>query len=244
MNRPTKNKQKKQTGSLMRGRLLESYGVKASHASTMTLSFSLKMRKDMLIPGGLGYLHFLITESDPEVVAVNYSPIVPSISDAKNIRRYAEILNKDGSLILRSVASTESEYDGNTDAMAAALAYYRARNSCSVGKYKSVHARVLVKNDIERRSDLWLRNWFELMPWYEGAARYHNLAAAKSELNRLMEINKTVSFEFLTKSSFQRTEAQLVVAAAIEGVANGVYKSNLSEVQFGSGTKLYLPEER
>jgi hypothetical protein len=242
--RPSRPKKGARLGTQMRGALQDVYDLRGSQAAHLFHTYSLKLRKDVVVVGKLCFLNYLLLESDPNVLAVNYNPSLPGLEGSGDAQVQAEALTYGGVLRLIAVGregcaqSSQQQASGNL-----ILERYRQIHSSPLGRYQGLRFELRTDRDLIRGNEVRLRNWHRLLPWY-AQAQYHSLGHARRLLeSRMASRGSLTSLEVLETADAHAPPA-LLMAAAIEAVAWGRCESNLNELPFGSRTSFNRSERQ
>jgi hypothetical protein len=225
----------------MRGELEDAYNARGSKRAGLVHGFSLKMNSDVVIASKKLFINFLWVESEPCIAAASYQPTVPGL-ELSQIRGFdALILTTLGELRLRSVR-TQGQVETTEQRANRELALARLRTfpQLSLGTYKKVTCETVSLGELIAGNEMRLRNWHRLLPWC-AQARYHSLGHYRRLFaSRLASRGEVQVRELLTFPESTEEKRALMLAAAIQAVAQGECRSDLNSVVFGKNTRFFL----
>lgn len=210
-------------GTRLRGKLAEKYGQRNHQKYSLWYVYSPRTNRDWVLEGDLRWDHFVLTESDPRVINVNYAPepIEIKIEDGqkKEISFEALVTFADNSIELRNVPwSNEGTFSKRTPT--------DARNNIQNIAANSIGARYVNVTEVELHTNYQkLANWRRVLVWIS-AVRNRPLAPYITDIAALVHSKKLITLAdiklFCGESSFP-----LYAAAAFKGVQLGKFSSNL-----------------
>ena len=219
------------TGPKMGGKLQGDYDARGGTQAGLYNTYSLKNGDDIVFVGDLLFLNFLLCESDPTVLRINYKPFDPLIT--------AEVLHRGGRLELRTVRRAEDVESAKVlDARKELVARYEHQPMTSLGEYHKVWSTVFTEQELIPGNETRLRNWHRVLPWY-AQARFHSLAHMEQKFHAHMQHNRRTDVRRLLAIESVEGNSALLLAAAIRSVANGEYESDLNVETFGLNTRIY-----
>lgn len=218
-------------GTKYRGKLQASYDARGGSLAGLYNTYSLKNQADIVFVGDLLFLNFLLCESDPDVLRVNYAPFDKLIT--------AEVLHRGGRLELRTVRRSEDvESVATTEARKKLVESYEFQPMTALGEYHKVWQTTFTEQELIPANETRLRNWHRVLPWF-AQARFHSLAHMEQKFHAHMQHNGRTDVRRLLDIEKVEGNSALLLAAAIRSVANGEYESDLSTETFGLNTRFY-----
>ena len=221
-------------GTQLRGKLQNGYTARGKTRYSLWYAYSNKSRADVVLHGDTQYYHLLLVESDPEVVAANYDVqqhATRIVGEELGLLVNAELRMADGSVVWRCVRAEEK----------ASLATQVANlqliiDQCS---HKELPQRVEVITAQEITANpVRIQNWNRLLPCL-AQARAWPLHEFGNEVATLLHTRNEVALCDVTALSEPGQEA-LYVAALLEGVQFGRYRSNLNEKPWSQGSRFWV----
>ncbi len=227
-------------GTRLRGTMQKAYDARGATMARLFNSYSIKTKRDIVVDGELRTLNFVLTESDPCVIAADYAPIVRGL-DAAELGFDCLVLTVDRVLRLRTIRRVEAKPSATQIAnLEYCLQRFQRLPSCSLGKYKSVVAESVTAEAMTKGNEMRLQNWHRLLPWCE-LVRYHSLGYAQNVfMAHLQHHGGCSASTVMSLLEDKHGGAALAMAAALHCVANGRCESNLNSVSFGRNTRFHL----
>ena len=227
-------------GTRMRGAMEDAYATRGKRNARLYNGFSAKMHCDVVVSGALCFLHYLLAESDPAVVRVNYSPLVPGLDPKQQIGFHAEVVDKAGVLKLRTIRqASATPLPAQQEMIELCMHRYRVMPNLRIGKYRTVDHEVLTEQQLIIGNELLLRNWLRLLKVC-ARARYFPLAQAKRLLWARLDSQGSCTVGDMLRMSSDQAPAGLILAAAAKAAGNGECRSDLDTVILGKNTRFYL----
>jgi hypothetical protein len=163
-------------GTRFRGKLAASYGQRGVGPNSLWYVYSPRTRTDWVLRSDLEWDHFVLAESDPEIVNCVYAPdkhTVPLHGETITLEINAVVTHRDGTVEGRRVRYSTDEADG-------VQALVRARQKAAaeaLGMRYSVWSEEAI-----RSNQMILANWRRVIAWL-AAVRDRSLAAFELELS-------------------------------------------------------------
>ncbi|SCK09589.1 hypothetical protein VAR608DRAFT_0357 [Variovorax sp. HW608] len=202
--------------------------------------YSPRGRTDVQLRSDLEYHHFLIVESDPLVVSVDYAPEaqitrvagedIASIVDAV-------LVLKSGQVIWREVKS-ETSLEAGADARAELQIMAQRRSS-------AMHR---VRHEVFTELELYvspirLHNWHQAIPWI-AQVRDFPLEAEVAEIDDVLRSHRH-PFRFRDLLNLGSSDREAIYGAAvISGIQTGAFASDMDAEPFCDHTLVFLPRDR
>ena len=216
----------------MRGKLAGDYGARGGSLAGLYNTYSLKNQCDVVFVGDLLFLNFLLCESDPDILRINYHPANPLIQ--------AEVLHRGGRLELRTVRRVEKvETEKVINAREALVAAYSAQAMTSLGEYNKVWTSTLTEQELIPGNETRLRNWHRVLPWY-AQSRFHSLAHMERKFLAHLQQRERTDVRQLLAIEDVRENSALLIAAAIYCAATGSCESDLGVETFSVHTRFFV----
>lgn len=205
-------------GTQLRGKLATAYGQRGHHNSGLWYVYSPRTDKDWIIRSAPSFDHFLLTEADPTVIEVDYSPelSVPSLGSVKfdAIVRYS-----DGAVQWHYI-STSGDVKPNSEAATKILLLSDS------AEHVGAQLRCLGESDLHQNEQkLW--NWQRAISWMT-AARNTALAPYMTDLATFIHPRGSATLGEIAELG-PRSMFALYAAAAFRMVQRGVLQSDLDE---------------
>jgi hypothetical protein len=204
-------------GTRLRGKLATAYGQRGHHNSPLWYVYSPRTDRDWVIRSDLCLEHFVLTEADPEVIDVNYSPEldIPTLGSVK----FAAIVQyQDGAIQWHHVSNENvkpnSEGASRELLLSDAAEHAGAQLLCMDQQYLN-----------QNPQRLW--NWQRAVAWMT-AARGTALAPYMTELATFVHAREAATLGEIAELGSQELFA-LYAAAAFRLVQRGHLDSDLDE---------------
>lgn len=211
-------------GTSMRGALAEAYQARGHGKSSLWMVYSPKANKDVILRSDLEFGHFLLVESDPNIVSVDYSPSprlqtyagegVATIVDA-------EVTLRNGAVVWREVKSSSDVADG-----ALGRANLQLLIQIKAAEGVSAHHQLLTELDIYACPQRTL-NWMRIIPWL-AQARAWPLHEYSKRVASLLKIHHKVTLSEVLNLG-DGVAGALYLAALFKAMQLGLYESDLNE---------------
>lgn len=235
--RTTGTKKHSRLGTQMRAQLAEPYASRGHHHSSLWLVFSPKASADVVLRSDLEFGHFLLAESDPNVVKVDYAPqkrVAQMAGEAVGTIVDAEVTLRNGAVIWREIKYAEDvEHGATTRANAQLMAQIQA-----AGLVGALH-EVLTDKEIYAQPQR-TQNWLQIIPWL---AQAHEWPLYEYRLSVVALLNACRSVEFRDVLALgDESTAALYAAALFDRVQYGFILNDLDTLPFTAGSRFYLRE--
>ena len=211
-------------GTRMRGALAEAYGARGHSKSGLWLLYSPKANKDVVLQSDLKFGHFLLVESDPNIVSVDYTP-------AARLQNYAgegaativdaEITLRSGTVVWREIKRSEDVENGATGRSNLQLLIQIRAAEGVAARHELLTEKEIYANPLR------IRNWMRIVPWIAQAREWPLLENA-SKVAALMRRKVHVTLGEVLDLGDGRDNA-LYAAALFRAVQRGCYDSDLDE---------------
>lgn len=235
--RATAAKKHSRLGTQMRAQLAEPYASRGHHHSSLWLAFSPKANADVVLRSDLEFGHFLLAESDPSVVKVDYAPqkrVAQAAGEAVGTIVDAEVTLRNGTVIWREIKCSEDVAHGTTTrANTQLMAQVQA-----AGLVGAMH-EVLTEKEIYAQPQR-TQNWLQVIPWL-AQAREWPLYEFRLGVVALLNARRSVEFEDVLALG-NVTTAALYAAALFDRVQYGFILSDLDTLPFTACSRFYLRE--
>jgi hypothetical protein len=230
----TKKKPTGKLGTQLRGKLQGDYSARGKAKYSLWYHYSPKARGDVVLHGDPQYYHFILLESDPDVVNINYGiqqAAIRIVGEELGRIVNAEVQMSDGSVVWRCVRSEEKESLANKAANLELL--------ISQGVHKELPRRVEIFTSSEiTANSVRIQNWNRLVP-YLAQARAWPLHEFGNEVATLLHTRDEVALPEVTALAEPGLEA-LYIAALLQGVTFGRFRSNLNEQPWGVSSRFWV----
>lgn len=196
-------------GTRLRGKLAGSYGQRGHQNSALWYVYSPRTDKDWVLRSDRCFDHFVLTEADPTVIDVNYSPglDLPTLGSVK----FAAIVQyNDGAIQWHHVAAEEAE--PNSEAASRLLLLGDA------AEHSGAHLKCFSPEDLyQNEQRRW--NWQRAIAWMT-AARGTALAPYMTEIAAFVHPRGSATLGEIGQIG-AREESPLYSAAAFRMVQRG-----------------------
>lgn len=223
-------------GTRFRGKLAASYGQRGVGPNSLWYVYSPRTRTDWVLRSDLEWDHFVLAESDPEIVNCVYAPdkhTVPLHGETVTLEIDAVVTQRDGTIEGRRIRYSTDEADG---VQAPKLAMQTAAAK-ALGMRYSVWSEEAI-----RRNHTLLANWRRAIAWL-AAARDRSLAAFELELERAVRSEAEMTLADI-EARFGEASFPLYAAAAFSGIQRGTYRSDLDKTPLSAQTVIIQVEQR
>lgn len=187
-----KSSAKGRLGTQFRGKLASVYGQRAHHASSLWYVYSPRTNSDWVLRGDLEWDHFVLTESDPRIKDIDFSP-VPVDGVFEDGARYQTILDAvvtycDGSVEWREVKPVDASCERTERQRRAQV---EAAGVAKVGYSRWTETEIYA-------NPLKLANWRRAIVWM-AAARDYPLALQRTDLAGFLHVHETITLGDLAR---------------------------------------------
>ncbi len=228
----SKSNKGKRIGTRMRGNLQEAYEARGGALAGLYHSYSLKNDSDFVVVGDLLFLNFLYCESDPDALAINYSPTNDLIA--------AEILCPRGVLELRRIRrANRADSDSFVKRCQEIVGQYKAQIEAGGAGFSSVRFTTFTEQELIPGHEVRLQNWHRILPWY-ACARFHSLDHSSRVIHAAMDTHGCMDARHILSIAETPTEQALLIAATIEATAKGQFESDLATKPYSLNTRFRL----
>lgn len=222
-------------GTRFRGKLAASYGQRGVGPNSLWYVYSPRTRTDWVLRSDLEWDHFVLAESDPDLVTCVYAPDKRTVTlqgETVTLEIDAIVTLQDGTIEGRRVRYSTDEADG---IQAPKLAKQTAAAE-ALGMRYSVWSE-----DHIRRNQTLLANWRRAIAWL-AAARDRSLAGFELELERAVKSEVEMTLADI-EVRFGEASFPLYAAAAFSGVQHGKYRSDLDKTPLSAQTVIIAAEQ-
>jgi hypothetical protein len=224
----SKTKKKGRLGTRLRGALQEAYGQRGSYRNHLWYVYSPKADQDFVLRSDLEFAHFLLAESDPLVVTINYAPDKRVSASGEGTILDAEAQMTSGCIELREVKyASEIAKGGDSRAQAQIEVQRRIEDELNRSGRKALH-RVFTEEEIFTGTEQRLLNWMRVVPWL-AQAREWPMSGYVDHVDALIRSQGQAYVEDVLHLR-SGSEGALCLAAAFKGLATGRYDSNLDDI--------------
>lgn len=213
-------------GTRLRGKLATAYGLRGHQNSDLWYVYSPLTDKDWVLPSGLCFNHFVLTEADPTVIDADYSPEldIPSLGP---VRFAAVVRYGDGAVQWHHVSSESAQ--PNSDAASRLLLLSDAAEHAGA-QLQCFDEQSLYEHEMR----LW--NWKRAIAWMT-AARGSALAPYMTELAAFIHPRGTVTLGDIQEIG-SRDLSPLYVAATFRLIQRGDLVSDLDTFPMSTSTTI------
>lgn len=223
-----KKRSSSRLGTRLRGALQEAYGQRGSYRNHLWYVYSPKADRDFVLRSDLEFAHFLLAESDPLVVTIDYAPGKRMSATGEGTILDAEARMSSGCMELREVKyASEIAKGGDSRAQDQIEVQRRIEDELNRSGRKALH-RVFTEDEIFTGTEQRLLNWMRIVPWI-AQAREWPLSGYADHVDALIRSQGQAYVEDVLRLR-KGAESALCLAAAFKGVASGRYDSNLDEL--------------
>lgn len=221
-------------GTQLRGHLSEEYNLRGHAKSNIWYIYSPKARADFVLPTDIRFGHFLMVESDVDIVKVDYSPSQRLMSLIGQIGKeiHAEVVCKDGVSTWRTIVENEISDDalnfGNNIRSIINNPIFEYR----VDRHEFISEKQIYVN--EQR----ICNWLRVIPWMAQARdwpleQYGNLVLIALRSKRVVQLAEVQALG-------TDSEIPLYTAALFTQVQRGRVGSNMDEEPLTPRSQFFL----
>lgn len=204
-------------GSRLRGKLAAAYGQRGHHNSSLWYVYSPRTDSDWVIPSDLYLEHFVLTEADPAVIDVDYSPEL-DVPGLGSIKFAAIVQYSDGGVQWHHVSSKDIKPNSDADSrrllLTDAAGHAGAQLFCIDQQYLD-----------QNPQRLW--NWQRAIAWM-AAARGTSLAPYMTEIATFIHARRVTTLGEIAELGAQELFA-LYAATAFRLVQKGDLDSDLDD---------------
>lgn len=206
-------------GTRFRGKLAAAYGVRGAGSSSLWYVYSPRTRSDWVLRSDLEWDHFVLAESDPDIVDCRYSPdhhVAKVNGEDVPIQVDATITRRDGAVEWRRVQFSRSNDNDENDVELQHL----INASRVLGRDLSRWTEASI-----RRNPLLLANWRRVIAW-QAAARDRSLSDYEHDLAAAFKSVEEFSLRQV-EEKFGEAAFSLYAAALFGALQRGRYRSDL-----------------
>ncbi|HEY0488657.1 MAG TPA: hypothetical protein VGD30_04015 [Telluria sp.] len=204
-------------GTRFRGKLAAAYGIRGHQNSSLWYVYSPRTDKDWVICSDLYFDHFVLTEADPAVVDVEYSPNI-ELPDSVSLS-FAAIVHYTDEVVQWHYVSSESEKPNRETTK-------RLRVLEDAAEHAGAHLQCFDRTRLYEH-DLRRWNWQRAIAWMS-AARGFALAPYMTELAAFIHAHRTVALADIAALGSSEL-FPLYIAAAFRLVQGGQLLSDLDD---------------
>lgn len=224
-------------GTTLRGKLADAYGARGHHRSNLWYVYSPKSKSDVVLRSNLEFLHFLLVESHPDIVEVDYAPKkqVASLSgEAFGTIVDAVCKLRSGAIIWREVKyAKDVEHGAQTRANLQLMTQLKASGLAGV-----TH-EVVTEDQIYGRAQR-LHNWMRIIPWI-AQCRHLPLHNYTKAVLKIMKTRGDVVLADIAALGLE-SETGLYCAALFQAVQQGLILSDLDAMPVTWQSRFFLRE--
>lgn len=217
-------------GTRLRGKLAEAYSARGNHKSSLWYVYSPRTDRDWVLRSDLEWGHFLLAESDPRVKTIDYAPgaEIVRVGDENQATEFdAKVTFKDGQIEWREVKRLDSlkKLDIRTQHQWEAQAEAAFRQGIQYVRYTEREIYACPQR---------IANWARVVAWL-AAVRGRSLYYEHVEIVSLIKVRGFVSLDEI-QALGSGPEIACYVAAALKGVQDGLFISDLDEKPLSKNT--------
>lgn len=218
-------------GTRLRGRLAEAYSSRGHHKSSLWYVYSPRTDRDWVLRSDPEWGHFLLAESDPRIATIDYAPAreIVRVGDEDQATELDAIVTyKDGVVEWREIKSSEDELkklDVRARHQREAQAEAAFRKGARYVRYTERQIYACPQKII---------NWSRVVAWL-AAVRGRSLYFERVEIASLLKAHGPVSIGEI-KELGSGPEVACYVAAALKGVQDGIFTSDLDDKPLNKNT--------
>jgi hypothetical protein len=223
-------------GTRFRGKLAASYGQRGVGPNSLWYVYSPRSRTDWVLRSDLEWDHFVLAESDPDLVNCVYAPDTLSVSlhgETVMLEIDAVLTQRNGTVEGRRIRYSTDDAGG----LQAVMLAKHTEAAEALGMRYSVWSEEQV-----RRNHMQLANWRRVIAWL-AAARDRSLAAYELDLERAMKSEAEMTLADI-EVRFGEATFPLYAAAAFSGIQQGKYLSDLDKAPLSSHTAIIAADQR
>lgn len=221
-------------GTRLRGKLAEAYAARGHLTSKLGYAYSPRAKQDVVLKSELEFWHFVLAESDPNIVSVDYNPgkeIASVANDVHGTVLDAVVELKDGTTEWREIkysddVQTRTKHQEEAQAEAAYQASAVYRRFTEVDIYSCPQR---------------LSNWVEVIAWLS-SVRDRPTLEYDLAVQRLLQSRGIVTLAELQSLGNSRQQGTCYVAAAFRKLQEGRFFSDLDIRPLTPGTLISLSQ--
>lgn len=217
-------------GTRLRGKLAEAYSARGHHESSLWYVYSPRTDRDWVLRSDPEWGHFLLAESDPRIRTIDYAPAaeIVRVGDEDQATELDAIVTfKDGVVEWREIKSSDSikRLDIRAQHQWKAQAEAAFRNGVRYVR--------CTEQEIYARPQR-IANWSRVIAWL-AAVRGRSLYSQRIEIVSLLNARGSVCIGDIQELG-SGPEIACYVAAALKGVQDGLFTSDLDEKPLSKNT--------
>ncbi|WCM90619.1 hypothetical protein [Acidovorax sp. NCPPB 3576] len=222
-------------GTRLRGKLTDAYGARGHHLSNLWYAYSPKSKVDVVLHSDVEFGHFLLVESDLDIVEVDYAPqkrIALLGGEALGTIVDAELTRRSGARVWREVKRSEDiEQGAQNRANLQLLIQMKAADFD--GATHELFTEKQVFSQPQR-----IHNWFRIIAWLSQCRTYplDNYTRAVLKIIRTRREVQLADVAALGPD----TEIGLYCAAIFKALQQGLVLSDLDVVPLTWDSRFYL----
>jgi len=223
-------------GTRFRGKLAASYGQRGVGPNSLWYVYSPRTRTDWVLRSDLEWDHFVLAESDPDLIDCVYAPDTRRVSlhgETVTLEIDAVLTQRNGTIEGRRIRYSTGDADGLQTIM---LSKQTAAAE-ALGMRYSVWSEEPI-----RRNHMQLANWRRVIAWL-AATRDRSLAAFELDLERAFRSEAEVTLADI-EARFGEASFPLYAAAAFSGIQQGRYQSDLDKTPLSLHTVIIPMDQR
>ena len=210
----------KRLGTQLRGRLAEAYASRGRLKAKLTYAYSPRMRRDIILPSELEYWNFILLESDPSVLSVDYSPpkkIALVGDDVHGTVLDAVVAFRDGTIEWREVKYSDDDQTRTV---------HQQQAQEEAAYQEGAIYRRFTEREIFSCGSTKLLNWMEIVAWLS-AVRDRPTLEFDLAVTRLLKENGSATISEIQALADSRSSSACYVAAAFKKLQDGYCFSDL-----------------
>lgn len=217
-------------GTRLRGRLAEAYSARGHHKSSLWYVYSPRMDRDWVLRSDPEWGHFLLAESDPRISSVDYAPAteIVRVGDQDHATELDAVVTfRDGLVEWREIKSSESLKTLDIRARHQWEAQAEAAFRMGVRYVRYTEQEIYA---CPQR----IANWSRVVAWL-AAVRGRSLYSEHIEIVSMLDARGSISIGDIQELG-SGPEIACYVAAALKGVQDGLFSSDLDDKPLSKNT--------
>ncbi len=223
-------------GTRLRGKLTKDYLARGHHKSSLWYVYSPRTNRDWILKSDLEWGHFLLAESDPRISNIDYAPVpeIANVGDEDHATELDAIVTfKDGVVEWREIKSSDSIKNLNIRTQHQWEAQAEAAFQTGVKYLRFTEQEIFA---CPQR----IANWSRVIAWLS-SVRGQSLYPPHLEVVALLNARGSVSLGEIHQLG-SGSESTCYIAAALKGVQDGLFISNLDEKPLNKNTLIKFVE--
>ena len=213
-------------GTRLRGNLASEYALRGHQTYSLWYVYSPKTNRDWVLAGDLAWAHFLLVESTPGILAVDYSSQhieTDCSAGSSSVRRDAVVTFADGAVEWRRISIAKEELGGGSDVLATLASSRGAR-------YALYTERELFACPQH------IQNWSRVVAWL-AAVRGRSLQEEMMFVAALVDARGSVTIAEIQDGA-SASDGACRIAAAFQAIQDGVFTADLDSKPLCKNTRI------